>query len=73
MSWNAFSACTTTSVFAKMSPKRSSNADSAVSVSTSVPETNPTPSTIAIAVRTSRSFLASTLFSAARHISVIPQ
>ena len=47
MSWNAFSACTTTSVFAKMSPNRSSNADSAVSVRTSVPETKPTPRTIA--------------------------
>ena len=32
MSWKAFSACTTTSVFEKMSPKRSSNAESAVSV-----------------------------------------
>ena len=69
MSWNAFSACTTTSVFAKMSPNRSSNADSAVSVRTSVPETKPTPRTIARAVSARRTFLARRLFSAARHIS----
>ncbi len=72
-SWNAFSACTTTSVFAKMSPKRSSNAESAVSVRTRVPATNPTPRTIASAVSASRSFLATRLFSAARHISDFQQ
>ena len=59
-------ACTTTSVPRYTLPNRSSKLFSAVSVRTNVPAVNPTPSTTAIAVSSSRSLRASRLFTAAR-------
>jgi hypothetical protein len=52
---------TTTSTLGVVSPKAASAAASAVSISTKVPATAPTPSTIASAVSSSRPLAASRL------------